>query len=112
MSVAEEEFVPETEETKKAKPTEGLLVLHTQMETAKKLKQLTTRAFKLTKVPVVTVGGEKMWVLKWASNSEPHNKKDKLEQPKKDCICDICNRSFLDRRRLAIHKNVHGKTKS
>ncbi|KAI5186379.1 hypothetical protein NEHOM01_1433 [Nematocida homosporus] len=111
-SGAEEEFLLETEETKRTKLTEGAVVLQMQTEAVDRLKILETRKFKLSKVPIITIGGSKMWVNGWIAKTAPLNQSQPLPTPESGTTCDICQREFLDKRRLAIHKNVHLKTSS
>ncbi|KAI5172454.1 hypothetical protein NEFER03_1557 [Nematocida sp. LUAm3] len=107
MSAVEEEFI-ETEEIKRSRPTEGILVLQMQAEAAEKLKSVKTRHFELKKVPITTIGGSKLWTNRWTSSSPPLNTTNSPVEKEKN-ICDVCSREFLDKRRLAIHKNVHLK---
>ncbi|OAG28876.1 hypothetical protein NEDG_01015 [Nematocida displodere] len=112
MSGIEEEFIAETEDTKRSKPAEGSAVLQMQTEAVEKLKAISTRAFQHTKASIATVGGSKLWVNSWCSPDAPKNQKATGEPIEASTTCNICQRVFLDRRRLAIHKNVHMKTES
>ncbi|KAI5190765.1 hypothetical protein NECID01_1132 [Nematocida sp. AWRm77] len=103
------EIEADVEDTKKAKSTEGSAVLHMQAKAVEKLKALQTRHFTQTQLPIVTVGGAKLWVRGWSSATGPLNKAEHREREKTPKVCNICSREFLDNRRLAIHKNVHTK---
>ena len=84
-------------------------MLQLQTDAVEKLIPLKTRRFAHTKVAVTTVGGSTLWVKSWTSDSAPLNTLSPGESSK---VCSVCHREFLDRRRLAIHKNVHTKEDS
>lgn len=98
------------EKNKKAKISEGSYVLQMQREEIAKLQKTATRTFKRMLVPIKTVGGGEMWVWAWGSEHKPMNKSKRERSPAAiSCTCEVCGRTFLDKRRLAIHKNVHLK---
>ncbi|KAI5180121.1 hypothetical protein NEOKW01_0450 [Nematocida sp. AWRm80] len=103
----EEETNIELEESKRARPSEGSIVLQQQMEATEALQALQTRKFTFERVPITTAGGSKLWTYQWVTKSARLNKPN--EPVPVEQVCDICNREFADSRRLAIHKNVHLK---
>jgi len=110
MSEHEEEAVLETEETKKTKATEGSAIIQSQTEAVEKLCQVQTRKYTRAKVPLSTVGGTELWVQMWMSSTPPLNQSQAQSSAQDgQSVCEVCGREFLDRRRLAIHKNVHLK---
>lgn len=99
----------EGEEEKKKleqKPTEGSGVIQMQSEAVEKLKGIKTRRYKEAVLSVRTVGGGILEVKGWTTEEKAKSKSKKKESGYQ---CDICSREFADRRRLAIHKNVHTK---
>lgn len=99
----------ELEEKKKLegqKPTEGSGVIQMQNEAIEKLKGLKTRTYKASILHVKTVGGGILEVKGWTTEEEA---KSKTKQQESGYLCDFCSREFSDRRRLAIHRNVHTK---
>jgi hypothetical protein len=113
MEKEREELVQSQEDlerSKRAKISEGVCVLQMQSEVVDKLRKMGTRKFKRKMTKTRTIGGRDLWVWAWETEQVPVNKSGKekgIEREK--CVCDVCGRTFLDKRRLAIHKNVHLK---
>ncbi|KAI5190390.1 hypothetical protein NEMIN01_1014 [Nematocida minor] len=96
----------EKRKTEGQKPTEGSAVIQMQSEAVDKLKGIVTRKYKETTLLIRTVGGAFLETKGWTTEEKPKSKK---EQEETVYACDVCSRSFADKRRLAIHKNVHAK---
>lgn len=97
------------EDTKRSKPTEGSAVIQQQADAVEEQRQLTSRKYSRVSAGIPTVFGGAVRVSAWASSEAPHNEKKDSPPLDTKCICEICHREFLDKRRLAIHRNVHLK---
>ncbi|EIJ87710.1 uncharacterized protein NEPG_02339 [Nematocida parisii ERTm1] len=88
------------------KPTEGSAVIQMQKEAVEQLKGVSIRHYIESDVVIRTVGGSKLKLKGWSTETKP---KVASEPVKPIHTCHICDKTFVDKRRLAIHMNMHEK---
>ncbi|EHY64820.1 hypothetical protein NERG_02223 [Nematocida ausubeli] len=96
----------EKRRTEGQKPTEGSAVIQMQLEAVEQLKGITVRKYIPSNIVINTVGGSKMKLKGWSTETKPNITAEPVKQMH---TCNICKKSFIDKRRLAIHMNMHEK---
>lgn len=94
---------------RKSRPLETSNALIQQNAAFKEYIPLNVRKFRMEEVSIDTIGGAPLVLKVWVSDekSKVVNKK----KPKEPVMleCDICKRSFDERRKLLIHKKCHNR---